>query len=125
MSEVLKGMARRRAEGKEQIALGITAGSSLPLRGGVITLVVHLLLFLVSMGGVKPAFAQSASASPSVMLQAGIEEEDVDGDLDLASAVYQKIAADASAPRDVRAKALLRLAGCDEKLGKQARQVYE
>ena len=39
--------------------------------------------------------------------------------------IYQKIAADTSAPRDVRAKALLRLAGCDEKLGKQAKQVYE
>jgi hypothetical protein len=30
-----------------------------------------------------------------------------------------------SASRDVRAKALLQLAGCDEKLGKQAKQLYE
>jgi hypothetical protein len=32
---------------------------------------------------------------------------------------------DTSAPGDVRAKALLRLAGCDEKLGKQAKQIYD
>ena len=60
-----------------------------------------------------------------VRLEAGIEKEDVDGDLKSAMDIYQKIAADTSAPRDVRAKALLRLAGCDEKLGKQAKQVYE
>lgn len=74
----------------------------------------------------QPALAQSAAPGPAgVRLQAGIEKEDVDGDLPAAIVIYEKIAADSSAPRDVRAKALLRLAGCDEKLGKQAKQVYE
>lgn len=58
-------------------------------------------------------------------LEAGIEKEDVDGDLKSAMDIYEKIAGDTSAPRDVRARALLHLAGCDEKLGKQAKQVYE
>lgn len=49
----------------------------------------------------------------------------MDGDLKSAIDIYQKIAADASVPRDVRSKALLRLAGCYEKLGQQATQVYE
>jgi hypothetical protein len=39
--------------------------------------------------------------------------------------VFESISNDQSAPRDVRAKALLRLAGCYEKLGRQSRQVYE
>jgi len=68
-------------------------------------------------------FAQPGA--PGVKLEAGIAKEEVDGDLKSAMEVYQKIAADSSAPRDVRAKALLRLAGCYEKLGRQARQLYE
>jgi WD40 repeat protein len=60
-----------------------------------------------------------------VRLEAGIEKEDVDGDLQSAMDIYVKVASDTSAPRGVRAKALLRLAGCDEKLGKQAKQLYQ
>ena len=67
-------------------------------------------------------FAQSPAG---VRLEAGIAKEDVDGDLKSAIDIYQKIADDNSAPRDVRSKALMRLAGCYEKLGRQARQVYE
>jgi Tol biopolymer transport system component len=65
------------------------------------------------------------STAPAVQLEAGIAKEEVDGNLKSAMEVYQKIGADASAPRDVRAKALLRLAGCYEKLGRQAKQLYE
>ena len=68
-------------------------------------------------------FTQSGAAG--VKLEAGIAKEEVDGDLKSAMEVYQKIVADSSAPRDVRAKALLHIGGCYEKLGKQARQVYE
>ncbi|HLY18027.1 MAG TPA: tetratricopeptide repeat protein, partial [Bryobacteraceae bacterium] len=71
---------------------------------------------------ISPAYAQ---ASPGVRLQAGMAKEDVDGDLKSAMDIYQKIADDRSAPRDVRSKALLRLAGCYEKLGQQARKFYE
>jgi Tol biopolymer transport system component len=69
--------------------------------------------------------ASAQTTAPAVQLEAGIAKEEVDGDLKSAMEVYQKIAADSSAPRDVRAKALLRLAGCDEKLGRQAKQLYE
>jgi Tol biopolymer transport system component len=100
------------------------AGISL-LRVAVIAGMIYLLLELLFLAGVRPVHAQSATVAAGVRLEAGIEKEDVDGDLKSAMAIYEKIAADTSAPRDVRAKALLRLAGCDEKLGKQAKQVYE
>ena len=87
--------------------------------------IVSLLLTLAFLVAVRPAFAQSGPVGAGVRLEAGIEKEDVDGDLKSAMDIYQKIAADTSAPRDVRAKALLRLAGCDEKLGHRAKQVYE
>src|SRR5580658_4115375 len=106
-------------------ALAFTAISGLLLSSGVMACAVYLLLTLLSLVAVQPAFAQSAPVAAGVRLEAGIEKEDVDGDLKSAMDIYAKITADASAPRDVRAKALLRLAGCDEKLGKQAKQVYE
>ena len=84
-----------------------------------------LVVYLLTAGG--PAFGQS-NASPDnagVRLEAGIAKEEADGDLKAAITVYQQIAGDTSAPRAVRAKALLRLGRCDEKLGQQARQVYE
>ena len=69
--------------------------------------------------------ASAQSPTPGVRLESGIAKEDVDGDLKSAIEIYRTVANDQSAPRDVRAKALLRLAGCYEKLGRQARQVYE
>jgi Tol biopolymer transport system component len=68
------------------------------------------------------AFAQT---KPAVELEGAIAKEQVDGDLKTAIAAYQKIAVNISAPRDVRAKALLHLAGCYEKLGQEAQKVYE
>jgi Tol biopolymer transport system component len=93
--------------------------------GRVIHSLVWLLLALVLPTSMTPASAQSTPAAAAVRLQAGIEKEDVDGDLPAAMEIYRKIAADPSAPRDVRARASLRLAGCDEKLGRPATQVYE
>ena len=109
----------------EEVALACTTISGLLLSSGVIVCAIYLLLTLASLMTVQPAFAQSTPVAAGVRLEAGIEKEDVDGDLKSAMDIYQKIAADTSAPRDVRAKALLRLAGCDEKLGKQAKQIYE
>jgi len=111
--------------GIEGVALASTAISGLLLSGGVIACFVYLLLAVASVVTLLPVFAQNAPVAAGVRLQAGIEKEDVDGDLKSAMDIYQKIAADTLAPRDVRARALLRLAGCDEKLGRQARQVYE
>jgi hypothetical protein len=65
-----------------------------------------------------------AEINPAVELQGAIAKEQVDGDLKTAIAIYKKIAADTSAPRDMRAKALLHLARCYEKLGQQAQTVY-
>jgi WD40 repeat protein len=79
-------------------------------------------LILSSFVLAPPMLAQTPAG---IRLESGIAKEDVDGDLKSAIDIYQKIAADASAPRDVRSKALLRLAGCYEKLGRQATQVYE
>jgi Tol biopolymer transport system component len=84
-----------------------------------------LFMILISLVAVKPILAQQAPIDPSVLLEAGIEKQDVEGDLKSAMDIYQKVFSDTSAPRDVRARALLRLAGCDEKLGRQARQIYE
>jgi hypothetical protein len=125
MSEAVKQMTRRRAETSEEIALEVAVAFGMALSGCAVDLLIYLVLPLLTIGAAKPAIAQTVSSTPGVMLQSGIEKEDVDGDLKTAMSIYEKIAADASAPRDVRARALLRVAGCDEKLGKQARQVYE
>jgi hypothetical protein len=70
---------------------------------------------------VPVAFAQTRRA---VELEGAIAKEQVDGDLKTAIAIYQKIAGESSAPRNVSAKALLHLARCYEKLGQQAQTVY-
>jgi len=99
------------------------AGASLR-RGAMVLCTAFLLLEpLLPMHG-RRAEAQ-APASPGVLLQGGIEKEEADGDLKSAMEIYQRVAADNSASRDVRARALLRLAECDEKLGRHAKQVYE
>ncbi len=109
----------------ERVARDCTSIGFLFLSGWVTACILYLLLTMASLALARPATAQSAPVAAGVRLEAGIEKEDVDGDLKSAIDIYQKIAADTSAPREVRAKALLRLAGCYEKLGKQARQVYE
>ena len=109
----------------ERVALACTSIGFLLMSGGVVACILYLLLTMASLVLAKPAVAQSTPVAAGVRLEAGIEKEDVDGDLKSAMDIYQKIAADTSAPREVRAKALLRLAGCDEKLGRQAKQVYE
>ena len=122
MTEAMRKRSKIKAGRRERLTLAITA---VALRGGVIASLIYLLLTLAWLIAAPPAFTQTAPVGAGVRLEAGIEKEDVDGDLKSAMDIYQKIAADTSASREVRAKALLRLAGCDEKLGKQAKQVYE
>ena len=105
----------------EKASLIFMGAGSLLLTAAAIGSLVYLLVIVASLV-TTPAFGQSSAA---VRLEGGIAKEDVDGDLKSAIDIYQKIAADVSAPRDVRSKALLRLAGCYEKLGRQATQVYE
>src|ERR1700722_7689490 len=77
------------------------------------------------MGVIVPLATQLfAQPRPAVELEGAIAKEQVDGDLKTAIAIYQKIAADTSAPRDIRARALLHQARCYEKLGQQAQTVY-
>jgi Tol biopolymer transport system component len=125
VSEAMRKRNTIEAGRRERLALAITAACSVALSGGVIVSLIYLLLAIASLMAARPAFAQTAPVGAGVRLEAGIEKEDVDGDPKSAMAIYEKIASDTAAPRDVRAKALLRLAGCDEKLGKQAKQVYE
>jgi|HubBroStandDraft_1064217.scaffolds.fasta_scaffold36279_2 Tol biopolymer transport system component len=108
-------------ENIENIALAFMAVFSIVL-GGTAVVSIVLLAGLLSEFAVAPLHAQT---TPAVELQAAMTKEQVDGDLKTAIAEYQKIAADKSAPRDVRAKALLHLAGCYEKLGQQAQGVYQ
>jgi TolA-binding protein len=61
-----------------------------------------------------------------VELEAAIAKEQSNGDLKAAVAAYQKVAGNTAAPREVRAKALLHIAGCYEKEEQQqARAVYQ
>ncbi len=105
----------------ENLALALTAVFSLLLCATAV-LSIGILIGLLSQFAVMPLHAQT---SPAVELQAAMTKEQVDGDLKTAIAAYQKIAADKAAPRDVRSKALLHLAGCYEKLGQQAQSVYQ
>jgi Tol biopolymer transport system component len=119
-------MGRRiKAEKRQQFALAITAACRVAMSSGLIAALGYLLLALVLLAAVGPAFSQSDPVGPGVRLQAGIEKEEVDGDLKSAMDIYAKIAVETSAPREVRARALLRLAGCEEKLGREAKHVYE
>jgi Tol biopolymer transport system component len=84
--------------------------------------------FVVMMAlGVLPTMAGGAQqADPGVQLRAAIEKEEVAGDLEGAMTLYRQIIAANSKNRPVTAKAMLRLAGCYEKLGQaEARKLYE
>lgn len=109
----------------EQPAIAISTALEVMLSSGVVAAFAFFLLAMLPLVSVRVVVGQSLPASAGVRLQAGIEKEDVDGDLKSAMDIYEKIAADNSAPREVRARALLRLAGCEEKLGREAKRVYE
>ena len=113
-----------RSEKKESIAVAVVGLGAMALTGTLIVSLAWLLLGLASQLLAPRAFAQTQN-KPAVELEAAIAKEQVNGDLKTATAAYQKIAANNSAPRDVRAKALLHLAGCYEKLGQQAQSVYQ
>lgn len=106
----------------EKSVVALTVVGSLVMSGTVILSLVRILLFLAVPLFVPTVFAQT---TPATRLEAAIEKEQVDGNVKSAMDVYQKIAADSSVPKSVRAKALLQLAGSYEKLGQQAQKVYE
>jgi hypothetical protein len=69
---------------------------------------------------VWPALGQAKQTSAAARLQEGIEKQTVYNDCISAISIFKSLAADASAPRNLRAEALLRLAQCEEKFGSQA-----
>ncbi len=106
----------------EQIVLASTAVGSVILTRFWIVTFAWILTALAGQLATPPAFAQTR---PAVELERAIAQEQVDGDLNAAMAAYQRTAGNKSAPRDVRARALLQLAGCYEKLGRQSSDVYQ
>jgi Tol biopolymer transport system component len=80
---------------------------------------VALMLALVS---IAPAYAQQNAEE---LYQAGLYQEEVQGDLERAIAVYRQILTDYPDSRAVGAKAQLHIGLCYEKLGQmQAQQAY-
>ncbi len=112
-----------KSERTVQIMLALAAVGSVIATGACVLGCAWILLAAAGRLVTPPAFAQTSR--PAVELERAINQEQVDGNLNAAIAAYQKIAADAAAPREVRAKALLQLAGCYEKLGRQAGDVYQ
>src|SRR5580658_168585 len=95
-----------RAEQRLTAATAVARG--LATLGGISSPFLFLcLLALALLLASERLQAQQQRAEAGVQLEAGIEKEDVIGDLKSAIEIYQKIAADNLASRDVRARALL------------------
>ncbi len=75
------------------------------------------LLILTLGAGLALAGSAQQEEDPGVLLRAAIEKEEVEGDLQGAIALYQKIIADYRDDRSTAAKAQLRIGLCYEKLG--------
>src|SRR5512136_1014660 len=87
---------------------------------------VSAFVVVAALGVLLTMVAAARQADPGVQLRAAIEKEEVTGDLEGAMTLYRQIIAANSKNRAVTAKALLRLAGCYEKLGQtEARKLYE
>src|SRR5262245_16042379 len=68
--------------------------------------------------------AQKVSES-ELQFREALHKQQVQGDLPAAIKLYRNIAASKTADRAVKARALLQLAACYEKLGQQSEGVYE
>jgi len=80
--------------------------------------VFALMLFVAS--------SACAQQSAGVLLQSGLYKEDVNGDLEAAIAIYERVLKEFPKDRPVAAKALLHIGSCYEKLGKQeAQKAYQ
>jgi Tol biopolymer transport system component len=81
--------------------------------------VVFALVLVVA----SSAYAQQ---SAGVLLQSGLYKEDVNGDLEAAIAIYERVLKEFPKDRPVAAKALLHIGSCYEKLGKrEAQKAYQ
>ena len=86
-------------------------------------LVMALTAMVVILGSVPGSPRQAED--PAVLLRAAIEKEEVDGDLQSAVVLYERIVAKFSDNRPIAAKALLRLGGCYEKLGQSQAELAQ
>ncbi len=77
------------------------------------------LVFALMLAVTSLAYAQQ---SAGVLLQSGLYKEDVNGDLEAAIAIYERVLKEFPKDRPVAAKALLHIGLCYEKLGKQGAQ---
>jgi hypothetical protein len=72
---------------RQRFTVAFAGACGLMLSGGTATTLIFPLLAFTPLIAVRPLLAQS---SPGVLLEAGIEKEDVDGDLKSAMDIYQK-----------------------------------
>ena len=79
------------SERKERLALAFTTACGVAISSWILACLIYLLLALSSLVLARPAFAQSSPASAGVQLQSGIEKEDVNGDLESAMKIYEKV----------------------------------
>jgi Tol biopolymer transport system component len=84
---------------------------------------VWALVFALMLAVVASAHAQQ---SAGVLLQSGLYKEDVNGDLEAAIEIYERVLKEFPKDRPVAAKALLHIGLCYEKLGKEkAQKAYQ
>jgi Tol biopolymer transport system component len=83
-------------------------------------------IVVAALGVLLTIVGDARQADPGVQLRGAIEREEVAGDLEGAMNLYRQIIAADGKNRAVTARAMLRLAGCYEKLGQaEARKLYE
>ena len=80
------------------------------------------VVFVIALTNVTPSFSQNSEQ----LFQKAHMKEEGEGNLNEAIVIYTQIAEDSTAERDIRAKALLQIGICYEKLGgAQASKAYE
>lgn len=86
------------------------------------SLLICLLVFGIVISLESPLLAQN----PEKLFQLGMMKEEAEGNLDEAIDIYYKLVNDGSVNRTIRAKALMQVGNCYEKLGKKnAQYAYE
>jgi Tol biopolymer transport system component len=84
------------------------------------------MIAALAMAVVDTGAQRARPETAQALLGAALHYQDVEGDLEAAIATYQKIVADPSASRVLKATALLGLGACYEKLGNaEGRRMYE
>ena len=78
--------------------------------------------FIVVLALAAVSLVAADDKKASVLFQAGLAKETVQGDLQGAIALYESAVKEADANRALAAKALLRLGGCYQKLGEEKAQ---